>query len=118
MGEIHRQIVIISSQIVELAGIAAIFIGIIMAIAIFIRDYRSVDDPYHELRVNLGRGILVGLEFLVAADIIWTVGVEPTLTNVAVLAIIILLRTFLSMTLSMEVNNWLPWERGHKRVRK
>jgi uncharacterized membrane protein len=118
LEEIHRQIIIISSQIVELAGIAAIFIGIIMAFTLFLRNYHSDNDPYHILRVNLGRGILVGLELLVAADIIWTVGVEPTLRNVAVLAIIILLRTFLSMTLSMEVNNWLPWERGHKKVKK
>jgi uncharacterized membrane protein len=66
-------------------------------------------DPYRRLRQDIGRGILLGLEFLVAADIIRTVAVEPTLDGVLVLGLIVLIRTFLSMALQVELEGRLPW---------
>ncbi len=68
-------------------------------------------DGFKELRHDLGRGILLGLECLVAADIIRTVAVAPTLANVGVLAIIVLIRTFLSTALQLELEGHFPWQR-------
>jgi uncharacterized membrane protein len=66
---------------------------------------------YRRFRQDLGRGILLGLEFLVAADIIRTVAVAPTLENVLVLGLIVLIRTFLSIALQVEIDGVLPWAR-------
>ena len=65
------------------------------------------------LRSSLGRAILLGLEFLVAADIINTVAVQPTLGSVAVLAGIVAIRTFLSFSLETEIEGRWPWQRGN-----
>ena len=65
-------------------------------------------------RQGLGRAILLGLEFLVAGDIIRTVGVSPTFTSVGVLAIIVLIRTFLSFELELEIDGRWPWQRQEK----
>lgn len=62
-------------------------------------------------RKTLGRAILVGFELLVAADIIRTIAVEPTLQNVLVLALIVVIRTFLSMSLQVEIEGRWPWQR-------
>jgi uncharacterized membrane protein len=67
-------------------------------------------ERYRMLRENLGRAILLGLEFLIAGDIIRSVVVDPTLLNVAVLGLIVLVRTFLSMTLQLEVDGRWPWQ--------
>ena len=72
----------------------------------------SFDDAYHQLRADLGRAILLGLEFLVIADIIGTVAVEPTLQNLAVLAVIVTIRTLLSFALELEVSGHWPWQKG------
>lgn len=63
------------------------------------------------LRQNLGRGILLGLEILIAADIIRTVAITPTLDGVLVLGVIVLIRTFLSMALQVELEGRWPWQR-------
>ncbi|HWT29829.1 MAG TPA: DUF1622 domain-containing protein, partial [Propylenella sp.] len=70
------------------------------------------DEAYHAFRTSLARGILLGLEFLVAADIIGTVAVEPTLQNLAVLGLIVLIRTFLSFSLQLEIEGRWPWQRA------
>ncbi len=106
----QQSIIAYSAFTVEMAGIFAIVIGAIWATARYFARLRS-PDAYHGFRAHLGRGILIGLEFLVAADIIRTVSIEPTWSQVGILAVIVLIRTFLSMTLSMEINSWLPWER-------
>lgn len=67
-------------------------------------------EVYHEVRQRLGHGILLGLEFLVAADIIHTVAVELTFTTVGVLGAIVLIRTFLSFTLELELTGRWPWQ--------
>jgi len=68
------------------------------------------EDAYRRCRRGLGRAILLGLEFLVAGDIIRTVAVSPTFASVGVLAIIVLIRTFLSATLTVEIEGRWPWQ--------
>jgi uncharacterized membrane protein len=69
-----------------------------------------VEDAYRIVRTVFGRSILLGLEFLVAADIIRTVAVQPSVTNVAVLGLIVLIRTFLSFSLEVEIDGRWPWQ--------
>ncbi len=102
------------SLALEAAGVAAIVIGCLAAFLIALARLRrggSFNDAYHLFRTSLARGILLGLEFLVAADIIGTVAVEPTLQNLAVLALIVLIRTFLSFSLQLEIEGRWPWQR-------
>ncbi|MFO7602282.1 MAG: DUF1622 domain-containing protein [Gammaproteobacteria bacterium] len=70
------------------------------------------DSMFQELRQILGRGILLGLEFLIAADIIYTVAVDLTFESVGVLAVVVLIRTFLSLALEVEINGRWPWQQG------
>ena len=97
---------------IDVAGVAAIVVGALVATAIAVgrlaRRERSVYGPY---RRSLGRAILLGLELLVAADIIRTVAVAPTLENVVVLAGIVLIRTFLSFSLELEISGRWPWQK-------
>ncbi len=98
--------------VIDGAGVVVIVLGLLIAAARFTRYHQgAVSDPYRKLRQDLGRGILLGLELLVAADIIRTVAVAPTLDNVLVLGVIVLIRTFLSMALEVEVNGRWPWQR-------
>jgi uncharacterized membrane protein len=71
---------------------------------------REVPTAYSELRRDLGKAILVGLELLVAADIISSVAINPTFATVGVLGLIVLIRTFLSWSLEVEVNGRWPWQ--------
>ena len=97
----------------ELAGMAVIVSGAVYAaIQAARRWFGSVDryTIFSQFRVRLGRGILLGLEFLVAGDIINPVAIEPTYESVGVLAIIVLIRTFLSFTLEVEMTGRWPWQ--------
>jgi uncharacterized membrane protein len=69
-------------------------------------------QAYRDLRRDLGKAILVGLEFLVAADIIRSVAVDPTFASIGVLGLIVLIRTFLSWSLEVEINGSWPWQRA------
>ena len=111
MDNLHQDIVSWSSYLIEIAGVIAVVLGAVWATVGYFIQFRRDSQAYESFRAHLGRGILVGLEFLVAADIIRTVGVEPTWNSVGILVIIVLIRTFLSTTLSMEINAWFPWER-------
>jgi uncharacterized membrane protein len=98
-------------------GIAIIVLGAIVSSFYFLWQLLKTGilaGPYHAYRANLGRGILLGLEFLIAADIIGTVAVDPTLENLGVLAIIVLIRTFLSFALEVEIQGHWPWQ--HSRI--
>lgn len=95
---------------IEGAGILVIVLGLLVAMARFAISGRKVEDPYRQLRQGIGRGILLGLEFLVAADIIRTVALTPTLEDVLVLGLIVLIRTFLSVALQAELEGRLPWQ--------
>ena len=91
-------------------GVAAVVLGLIVAAVRAVRRWRTSNDVYRQFRQDIGRGILLGLEFLVAADIIRTVAVRPTLDGVLVLGLIVLIRTFLSMALQVELEGRWPWQ--------
>ncbi len=97
----------------DAVGVGAIVLGVVYAtIIVAVRgEGSSGDDRYRVYRQNIGRAILLGLEFLVAADIIRTVAVSPTFRSAGVLAIIVLLRTLLAMTLQLETEGRWPWQR-------
>lgn len=106
--------VAIAAMIIEGLGVAVIILGALLALAAFLLRWRrtgEVTAPYHSFRADLGRAILLGLEFLVAADIIATVSVGATPRGVAVLAAIVLIRTFLSVTIETEITGRLPWQK-------
>lgn len=94
-------------------GVLAVVIGAVAAIARFSTHWRREGEAAWKLfRQHLGRAILLGLEFLVAGDIIRTVVVAPTLENVSVLGLIVLIRTFLSFALQLELEGRWPWQRA------
>ncbi len=98
-------------RLIDAAGIAAIVTGAILAALFAVpRLLRRQAGVYEQFRRFLGRSILLGLELLVAADIIRTVAVSPTLESVAVLAAIVLIRTFLSWSLELEITGRWPWQ--------
>lgn len=100
------------------AVLEAVGVGIITVFALYALFHASArlvrrddgDSVFHGIRQFLGRGILLGLEFLIAADIIYTVAVELTFETVGVLALVVLIRTFLSFTLEVEINGRWPWQ--------
>ena len=104
------------TRVVEIIGIAVILLGALVSGGIFARAVFAGraggggEAAYNGLRSNLGRSILLGLELLVAADIINTVAIEPTLESLAVLAGIVLIRTFLSFSLEVEIEGRWPWQ--------
>lgn len=111
----YEHLVVASARVVELAGVAVLLLGALLAGGAFARrlSRRVVfQDAYHGLRADLGRAILLGLELLVIADIIGTVAIEPTLQNLGVLAVIVAIRTFLSFALELEVSGRWPWQRA------
>lgn len=99
---------------VDGVGVTVIVVGTAVALALYgiewVRTRRSF-DAYRRCRQNVGRAILLGLEFLVAGDIIRTVAISPTFRTVGVLAVIVLIRTFLSVTLELEIEGSWPWQR-------
>jgi uncharacterized membrane protein len=99
-----------AARSLEAAGVAVILLGVPWAVIRCISRLGQGDDAYQIFRQTLGRAILVGLELLVAADIIGTVAVQPTLQNVMVLGLIVLVRTFLSISLAVEVEGRWPWQ--------
>lgn len=99
-------------KVVDGAGVAVIIIGALAAtVAAGRRASRREPDAYRRYRQQLGRSILLGLELLVAADIIRTVAVTPTVRSVVVLAGIVLIRTFLSFSLELEITGRWPWQK-------
>jgi len=105
------------TRTIEAVGVSVIVIGIAVAGWAYLRAPRTLSS-YGELRAGMGRAILLGLELMVAGDIINTVAVEPTLDSVLVLAIIIVIRTFLSLSLEVEISGRWPWQgvRGEQSV--
>jgi uncharacterized membrane protein len=92
---------------IDVFGVIVIVLGILWATLGFFG--RSQRNPYDDYRVRIGRTLLLGLEILVAADIVKTVALEPTFTSLGVLAGLVLVRTFLSWTLVLEIEGRWPW---------
>ena len=103
-------------RVIEIAGTAIIVTGAFGSLALFLAGLVSRRTDRATLiaafRSSLGRSILLGLEFLVAADIINTVAVEPTVESLVVLAGIVLIRTFLSFSLEVEIDGRWPWQKA------
>ena len=99
---------------IEAIGVAVIVLGGIWATGAFVSQLskrNAIHAALLDYRGNLGHAILLGLGFLVAADIVGTVVVDPTFSNVGVLALIIAVRTFLSFALEVEISGHWPWQR-------
>jgi uncharacterized membrane protein len=100
------------ARIIEATGIITIVVGMMLALFKFIFTLQNIKPrSYKVLRQELGKSILLGLEILVAGDIIATVVTEPTMERVLILAVIILIRTFLSLSIEVEIEGKLPWQR-------
>lgn len=101
-------------EFIDLFGVLVIVSGAVVAILTAVRDVlnkKQRPGVYRSFRQNLGRSILLGLEFLVAGDIIRSVTGTPNFTSVGVLVVIVLVRSFLSMTFEMEIEGHWPWQR-------
>ena len=107
------QVMSVAGYAIEAVGVFVIVLGSILCSAVFVRTVRHLPEgtAYRTYRRQLGRSIILGLEFLIAGDIIRTVVVADTLENIAVLGLIILIRSFLSVTLHLEVEGRWTWER-------
>ena len=111
----YTSAMLVAAQTFEVIAAAVLMVGLVLAFALAIRAYRRDADgkaAYRVLRQTFGGVILLGLEILVAGDLIRTVAVEPTLDNVVVLGLIVLIRTFLSFSLEIEIEGVPPWRRG------
>lgn len=101
------------ATVIEVVGVGTIVAGALIATISFARSARAPgwEQGLRRYRADLGRGILLGLEFLVAADIIGTVAVTPTFQSLGVLGLIIVVRTLLSFALDVEIDGCWPWHR-------
>ena len=101
------------AMIIELIGVAVIVGGAVVSTALFVRTGLATtwNGGFQQYRANLGRGILLGLEFLVAADIIGTVAITPSFQSLGILGLIIAIRTLLSLSLEIEIEGRWPWRR-------
>lgn len=102
-----------AGTIIDGTGVLIVIAGTVIASWNFLRQGKgNWRNAYHDYRQDLGRAILLGLEFLVAGDIVRTVAVEPTMERVLVLGLVVLIRTFLSTSLELELNGKWPWQMG------
>jgi uncharacterized membrane protein len=110
--EHFRRVMEIVGTGVDGVGVLIVAGGMMVATArLAVNRFHNIGNYYSLYRQDVGRAILLGLEFLIAGDIIRTVVVAPTLQNVVVLGLIVLIRTFLSLSLQLEIEGKLPWRR-------
>lgn len=108
-----RDVMELIGLVLDGAGVFIVALGALLATLRFLlRAHGGMSAAYRVMRQDLGRAIVLGLEFLIAGDIIRTVVVDPTLLNVLALGLIVMIRTFLSMTLQLEVEGRWPWQRA------
>ena len=113
-----KQIIELISASFEVAGVIVLVVGTLSAFTAYVSSLLrqgSTPTAYHALRQAVGKAILMGLELLVAADIIRTVAIDPTFLTVGVLGLIVLVRTFLSWSLELEIHGKWPWQRPSAR---
>jgi uncharacterized membrane protein len=111
-----REVIEMVAEGIVALAVVVIVGGIVYGIVhYFLHTRRKVDGAYRRFKDRIGNSLLLGLEFLVAADIIRTVALNPTLQSVAVLGVLVLIRTFLSWALFVEIEGSWPWDRNrHK----
>lgn len=108
-----QEIIFVISEVIDFAGVVIIALGALVGGILCAQDLLRQERALHaysRLRTFLGRSLLLGLEFLVAGDIIKTVAIEPTFDSVIVLAIIVLVRTVLSLSIDVEIDGRWPWQ--------
>jgi uncharacterized membrane protein len=98
---------------IEILGVAILVIGAAVSVGSYVADFGRLDRrrAYERLRANLGRTILLGLEVLIIADIVLTVTIDLTVESAVTLGLIVLVRTFLSFSLEVELDGVVPWHR-------
>ena len=101
----------------EVAGVGVLVVGSVLAFARFAVELfrKPFDHAYEGVRQGVGRAILLGLEILIIADIVRTITIDPTLESAFALGVIVLVRTFLSFSLEIELEGVVPWRRGPSR---
>ena len=99
------------AKVFEAVGVGIIVVGGLAALVKGLKDFRELNQFFGDVRKDFGRPLILGLEVLVAADIIKTITVEATLESVAVLGILVAVRIALSFSLDIEVDGMLPWRR-------
>ena len=109
-----KQFIEVVASAFEVAGVAIVVVGFAGALVRGFRLWRTQgpSDAYAGIRSTFGRSILLGLEVLVAGDIIRTVALQPTLENLAMLGLLVLIRTFLAWSLEVEIDGRWPWKRA------
>jgi len=109
---VYEDIIEATGKTIDAVGVAVIVCGLLYAAVSLQRTTVSVaEDRYTRFRRRVGRSILLGLELLVAGDIIRTVAVSPSFVSVGILAVIVFIRTFLSFTLELEITGRWPWSK-------
>ena len=108
----------IAGYVIEAVGVIIIIVGIVVSTFWVVGRLRRLGpmDTYQRFRQDLARSIILGLEFLIAGDIIRTVTVDQTLTGAAVLALIVLIRVMLSLMLEFEIEGRWPWQRTQEKT--
>ncbi len=99
---------------IEAIGVVVIAAGIVWGLVAWVKDRARLDDSseiFRNCRQRIGRSLVLGLEILVAADIIHTVAIEPTLENIGALGVLILVRTFVNWTLVLDLEDRWPWQK-------
>ncbi len=101
-----------AGHVIETIGVLVIALGFVVSAFWFVGRLRRIEalEAYRRFRQDLGRSIMLGLEFLVAGDIIRTIIIEQTLNSAATLAIVVIIRVILSLTLEVEVEGRWPWQ--------
>ena len=112
--ETMNQIEIIRSvsDVMDAGGVAVVSLGVLWGLFEFAKGLitQSTEIAYKTFRIQIVRSLILGLEVLVAGDVIRTVAISPTLTSVAVLGTIVLIRCFLSWSLTLEIDGRWPWQ--------
>ncbi len=107
-----QELIEFAAEAIEVLAVAIIALAIVHGSIRYVFHLKSrVKDAYEQYKAKLGKALLLGLEFLVAADIIRTVALEATLQNVIILAMLVVVRTFLSWSLVVEIEGRWPWHR-------
>ncbi|MFN8791508.1 MAG: DUF1622 domain-containing protein [Bdellovibrionales bacterium] len=110
MGSVNH-VMTWTAKIIEICGVVIIIIGGLVSTFDYLKALRrQATDAYEQYRGSLGRAILLGLEFRVAGDIIGTVAVEPSYESLGILGLVVLIRTFLSFSLEVEISGHWPWQ--------
>lgn len=109
--ETIKQLIELAATAIEVATVLVIVLASVIGSARFlVRVNRKMPDAFRDYKVRLGKMLILSLEFLVAADIIRTVVLEPTLLNATILGLLVFIRTFLSWSLSVEIEGHWPWQ--------